>query len=235
MSRDPSPKTPAGKDGAARSAGRRSVDPRDPRVLLGVLACLLLLSLYNTVAIHLIAPSADEPVGSLPDVEEEPARAGAEERVVADEPEAPEPQPRDDEGDAPPADPSPKAPEDRELERLLVRAEQEMSEKERVYGFLYFANQFRRVHRDDLAERARERAARSLRKTRVGPLGEDLLAIGDRLREEGDLSGAREAYYLRLLRGARLPESEVAATRFRIANLAYREAMQAPLDPEGLP
>ena len=105
-----------------------------------------------------------------------------------------------------------------------------MRESDRVYGYLYFANAFRRAHADELAAEARARAEKSLG---TDPVRSDLLELGDSLRDSGDADRARESYYLYLCRSARLTRTRSAATYFRVADLAFRDAMAAPRAIEG--
>lgn len=235
---------------------RAKFDLRDPRLLGIGLALLVVLSVYNTIALHIIGP------GTAAEVEEGEDQAGGQDPVVKDgadatpeddaspttdggggvvsfgndtaqpgvqaggDPVRPPTQPRNATAAAAavPQPPVPAVPTDEaELDRLLVRAEQEMDENQRVLSYIYFANNYRKLHKDEMADVATSKAEAGL----DSPLRRTLLSMGDALRDKGDLTGAREAYYLHLCRAERLGGEEAAATYFRIADLAYRSAMNA--------
>ncbi len=240
------------KDESAKAKGEgKRLGWNDPRLLAGAVVVLIALSIYNTIALHLVRSttpaesetSAEPSPGELdqanaadPDVDASAATDATGDMAVASRSsrsasrEGGAETASRDETDVTSDPSSGETRDDAELERLYLQAEQSLSERERVLNYIFYANSFREVHRERLAAEAERKAAGGMD---AGTLARDLLQTGDRLRKQGDFDAAREAYYLRLCRSARLPNGQAATTYFRIADLYYREAMKAPLEEGG--
>lgn len=246
------------KDDSAKAKGEgKRLGWNDPRLLAGAVVVLIALSIYNTIALHLVrsttpaesetsaepspgesdqANAADAAADPDVDVDASATTGATGDMAVASRPsrsgsrEGGAETASRDETDATSDPSSGETRDDAELERLYLQAEQSLSERERVLNYIFYANSFREVHRERLAAEAERKAAGGMD---AGTLARDLLQTGDRLRKQGDFDAAREAYYLRLCRSARLPNGQAATTYFRIADLYYREAMKAPLEEGG--
>lgn len=238
-------KTTETKDDTVKKAAGAGDEKRlgwnDSRLLAGAVVVLIALSVYNTIALHLVRSTESGDTVSMIEDDGIPSADGVESQsdTANETDETPTPtvdgpdagEPATSNGTATTTRPDPAvARNDAELERLFLRAEQSLSERERVLNYIFYANSFREVHRDRLAEEARAKAASG---TPDGTLVRDLLKAGDRLRDEGDFAAAREAYYLRLCRSSRLGAGQPATTYFRIADLYFREAMSTPFEEGG--